>query len=73
MIRAGALETIITLEALRNRQAPPSGNFSEADPAIGFEPVSGAARPFEAPQAMCNSFAFGGINASLILGCASRL
>ncbi|MDF0601589.1 beta-ketoacyl-[acyl-carrier-protein] synthase family protein [Psychromarinibacter sp. C21-152] len=70
---AGALETIITLQALRNRLAPPSGNFGELDPAIGFEPVHGAARAFDAPAAMCNSFAFGGINASLILGSAARL
>lgn len=65
---AGALETIITLEALRNSLAPPSGNFGEVDPAIGFEPVHGSPRAFDAPAAMCNSFAFGGINASLVLG-----
>jgi nodulation protein E len=70
---AGALETIITLHALIARLAPPSGNYSEQDPAIGFDPVHGAARPFEADYALTNSFAFGGINASLVLGSAARL
>lgn len=70
---AGALETIITLAALENRLAPPSGNFAEIDPALGFAPVQGAARGFAADYALTNSFAFGGINASLILGHADRL
>ncbi len=70
---AGALETIITLESLRAGLAPPSGNFNETDPAIGFEPVHGEAREYAQDFALTNSFAFGGINASLILGSAARL
>jgi len=70
---AGALETIITLRALTDQLAPPSGNFTTIDPAIGFEPVTGQARPIKSDFCLTNSFAFGGINASLILGHPSRL
>ncbi|MFP1632425.1 beta-ketoacyl-[acyl-carrier-protein] synthase family protein [Zhengella sp. ZM62] len=63
----GALEFIITLEALRSRLAPPTLNFTSVDPKIGFEPVHGEARAFNAPAALSNSFAFGGINASLLI------
>ncbi|MDJ0827221.1 MAG: beta-ketoacyl-[acyl-carrier-protein] synthase family protein [Rhodobacter sp.] len=70
---AGALETIITLRALTDGLAPPSGNFNSLDPAIGFEPVHGEARPIDTAYCLTNSFAFGGINASLILGSAARL
>lgn len=70
---AGALETIITLHSLRAHLAPPSGNFNELDPDIGFVPVTGAARDYGQDFALTNSFAFGGINAALILGSAARL
>lgn len=69
----GALETIITLKSLRHQLAPPSVNYTTPDPAIGFEPVHGKARPMQTEFCLSNSFAFGGINASLILGHASRL
>jgi len=65
---AGALEAIVTLGALRDQLAPPNLNFTELDPKVGFEPVIGAARPIDTRYALSNSFAFGGINASLIFG-----
>ena len=65
---AGALEAIVTINALRDGLAPPNLNFSEIDPKIGFAPVLDRAAPIEASYAMSNSFAFGGINASLIFG-----
>lgn len=63
----GALEFIVTLEALRAQLAPPTLNFLGEDPKIGFLPVHGSARAFAAPAALSNSFAFGGINASLVI------
>lgn len=63
----GAMEFIVTLEALRAQLAPPTLNFLAEDPKIGFRPVHGGARSFAAPAALSNSFAFGGINASLLL------
>ena len=68
----GALEFIVTVEALRNRIAPPTINFLGVDPKIGFEPVPNVARPFTADAAMSNSFAFGGINASLVVALPGR-
>lgn len=63
----GALEFIVTVEALRAQIAPPTINFLGVDPKLGFEPVPNVARPFAADAAMSNSFAFGGINASLVV------
>lgn len=60
----GALEAVFTLLALRDRQAPPTINISEQDPAIPLR-VSGAVIPLgDGPQlAITNSFGFGGHNA----------
>ena len=68
----GALEFIITVEALRAQLAPPTINWLGLDPKIGFEPVPNVARPFTADAAMSNSFAFGGINASLVVALPGR-
>ena len=64
---AGALELIITLCALKAQIAPPTINFTTPDPKIGFDPVANVAKPFSANAALSNSFAFGGINASLVV------
>jgi nodulation protein E len=69
---AGALEFIITVEALRAQIAPPTIDFIGIDPKIGFEPVPNVARAFDADAAMSNSFAFGGINASLLVNLPGR-
>ncbi|MCG6904939.1 MAG: beta-ketoacyl-[acyl-carrier-protein] synthase family protein [Rhodobacter sp.] len=63
---AGALESIVSIGALRDQLAPPNLNFSEFDPKVGFEPVVGSARPIKTRFSLSNSFAFGGINASLV-------
>lgn len=65
---AGAIEAIVTIEALRNQLAPPTTNYSTLDPAVGFQPVHGEARAIDTNFCLTNSFAFGGVNASLILG-----
>lgn len=65
---AGALEAIVTVNAVRDRVAPPNANFSEEDPKIGFVPTIEAETPIGAAYALSNSFAFGGINASLLFG-----
>jgi nodulation protein E len=64
---SGALEFIIAVCALREQIAPPTINFTGVDPKVGFEPVPNEARPFSSRAAISNSFAFGGINASLVL------
>ena len=63
---AGAIEAIVAIQALKHQAAPPTINFTELDPKIGFDPVSNTARKIETQAVMSNSLAFGGINASLI-------
>ena len=63
----GGLELAITISALRDQIAPPTINFLEADPRCPVDAVPNVARPIEIRAAMSNSFAFGGINAVLIV------
>jgi nodulation protein E len=63
----GAIELVIAVSALREQIAPPNMNVEIQDPAcairlVGAEPVSLPIRAI-----LSNSFAFGGINASLII------
>lgn len=64
---AGALELIVTIRALIEQVAPPTINFIAVDPKLGIEPVPERARPFTKKAALSNSFAFGGVNASLLV------
>jgi nodulation protein E len=67
---SGALELILTVMALRDQCAPPTANFREADPNCALDVVANAPRPMPIRAAMSNSFAFGGINAALVVGVA---
>lgn len=64
---AGALELVITVRALQDGIAPPTINWLGADRDCIPDPVPNAGRSVEISAAMSNSFAFGGINASLII------
>ena len=68
---AGAVETVFTVLALRDRLAPPTINLNERDPRL---PVDVATSPRELPAgqiaALNNSFGFGGHNVSLIIASA---
>jgi len=64
---AGALELVITVRALQDGVAPPTINWLEADRDCLPDPVPNVARTVAMTAAMSNSFAFGGINASLIV------
>ncbi|MBX3625938.1 MAG: beta-ketoacyl-[acyl-carrier-protein] synthase family protein [Rhizobacter sp.] len=64
---AGALEAMLTVLALHQRQLPPNANLTEADPACTLNLV--AENGLAAPQleaAISSSFAFGGSNAVLL-------
>lgn len=70
---AGAgLELVVTIGALRERIAPPTINFLEYDPRCPIDAVPNVARPLDIRTAMSNSFAFGGINAVLIVRALER-
>ena len=64
---AGALELVITVRALEEGVAPPTLNWLGADRDCIPDPVPNAARAVTMSAAMSNSFAFGGINASLVV------
>jgi nodulation protein E len=64
---AGALELIVTIHAMNDNIAPPTINFTDPDPKCEVDCVPNAAREMPIKRAMSNSFAFGGINATLIV------
>lgn len=68
---SGALELIVAVMAVRDGCAPPTVNWVERDPKCDLDVVANDARPMNIDVALSNSFAFGGINASLIVGKAA--
>lgn len=66
---AGALETIFTVLALRERTAPPTINVSQPDPELALDLVRDTPRALASGQlaAINNSFGFGGHNVALVL------
>ncbi len=64
---AGAIEAVITLLALKNGLIPPTANFNTPDPACDLDIVPNEARRAPIETAISNTFAFGGLNATLVL------
>ncbi len=64
---AGAIEAIATLLALKHRLIPPTANYTTPDPACHLDIVANQARPAPIEAALSNTFAFGGLNATLDL------
>jgi nodulation protein E len=64
---AGALEFAATTLALHHQTIPPTANFEEPDPDCDLDYVPNAARNAPLQNAMSSSFAFGGLNAVLLL------
>ena len=69
---AGALETIFTVLALMDRNAPPTINVSEPDPELVLDLVRDIPRALPDGQiaAINNSFGFGGHNVALVVASA---
>ena len=67
---AGALELVCTIMAVRDGVIPPTINFLEPDPKCPVDCVPNEARKASIRTAMSNSFAFGGVNASLVVQAA---
>lgn len=64
---AAAIESIITILALKEQVLPPTINYGEPDPACDLDIVPNQARPAEALRfAISNSFGFGGTNITLV-------
>ncbi len=64
---AGALEALITVEALRRQIVPPTIGLREPDPACTLRHVIGGAECRELRAALSNSFGFGGTGCVLAL------
>lgn len=64
---AGALELVVTIGALQNGIAPPTINWQTADEKCPVDPIPNEARTLPLRTALSNSFAFGGINACLVV------
>ena len=64
---SGGLELAIAIAALREQIVPPTINFLEFDSRCPIDAVPNVARKTKIDAAMSNSFAFGGINAVLIV------
>lgn len=67
---AGALEALITALALREGQLPPTMGHRQPDPDCVPDCVANQSRAQAIQVAMSNSFAFGGLNAVLLLRAA---
>jgi nodulation protein E len=64
---AGALEALAAALALREGILPPTANFTTPDPDCDLDVIPNTARRADVEYAMSNSFAFGGLNAVLVL------
>ncbi|HXO14364.1 MAG TPA: KasA/KasB family beta-ketoacyl-ACP synthase [Mycobacterium sp.] len=61
----GAVESILTVLALRDGVIPPTLNLRNLDPEVDLDVVSGEPQPGDYRYAVSNSFAFGGYNVAL--------
>ncbi|UKN41928.1 3-oxoacyl-ACP synthase KasB [Mycobacterium lepromatosis] len=65
----GAVESILTVLALRDQIIPPTLNLVNLDPDIDLDVVAGKPRPGDYRYAVNNSFGFGGHNVAITFGC----
>jgi len=64
---AGAIESAAAILALREGFLPPTIHYNEPDPECDLDYVPNHTRAWDGEYAMSNSFAFGGLNAVLVL------
>jgi beta-ketoacyl ACP synthase len=64
----GAVESILTVLALRDQVIPPTLNLKNLDPEVDLDVVAGQPRPGDYKYAINNSFGFGGHNVALTFG-----
>jgi nodulation protein E len=63
----GAIEMVATAMAMEKGTIPPTANYSKPDPQCDLDYVPNEARGKEIRVALSNSFAFGGLNAVLLV------
>jgi len=66
---AGALETVASVLALRDRMVPPTINLENQEPDLGIDIAANVARPLPSGDlaAVNNSFGFGGANVAVVV------
>lgn len=64
---SGALELAMAVRSLIDQVIPPTANFTRPDPGCPVDCVPNMARDARVTTIMSNSFAFGGLNASLVV------
>jgi nodulation protein E len=64
---AGALEMVATVMGVREGIVPPTINYLGPDPECDLDYVPNEGRPMDIDIALSNSFAFGGLNAVLVV------
>ncbi|AMO59865.1 3-oxoacyl-(acyl-carrier-protein) synthase [Mycolicibacterium phlei] len=64
----GAIEAVLTVQALRDGVIPPTLNLKDLDPEIDLDVVAGGPRRGEYRYAVSNTFGLGGNNVSLVFG-----
>ncbi len=65
---AGAVQSVLTVQALRDGVVPPTLNVTQLDDEIDLDVVSGEARRSDYRYAVTNSFGFGGHNVAVVFG-----
>lgn len=65
---SGAIEAAATILALQKQMAPPTIHYKTPDPECDLDYVPNHSRAMKIRIALCNSFAFGGNNTSLVFG-----
>jgi len=65
---AGAVEAVVTVQALRDGVVPPTLNVKELDPEIDLDVVAGEPRRGDYRYAVSESFGLGGYNVALVFG-----
>ena len=64
---SGAIELVAAVEAMRQGVVPPTANYTEPDPECDLDCAPNQARELPVRAALSNSFAFGGLNAVLVV------
>jgi beta-ketoacyl ACP synthase len=67
---AGAVEAVLTVQALRDGVVPPTLNLKDLDPGIDLDVVAENPRRADYRYAVSNSFGLGGNNVAVVFGAA---
>jgi meromycolic acid 3-oxoacyl-[acyl-carrier protein] synthase II len=67
---SGAIDAVLTVQALRDQVVPPTLNLEKLDPEVDLDVVSGSPRRGDYRYALTDCFGFGGHNVALVFGAA---